>query len=79
MDSSVSQYRLALDRLYSASRALADCMEQSERTDAEESVGLIRGLDQIWAKYERSLAECRQAFGQVPAQLRSTVPPPPAA
>jgi hypothetical protein len=77
MDASVSEYRLALDRLHRASRALADYMEESERSDTNTNVYLNGGLDQIWAMYERTLAECRQAFGQVPAQLRSTVPPPP--
>ncbi len=75
VDSSIAEYRLALDRLQNVSRALADYLENSEREDS--AVGTTARLDEIWATYERTLVDCQHAFQHVPAQLRPTVPPPP--
>ena len=75
VDSSIAQYRLALDRLQNVSRALADYLENSEREDYAVAIGAR--LDEIWATYERTLVECQHAFRHVPTNLRATVPPLP--
>ena len=77
MNIQVTSYRLALDRVRDASRALATHIDSSER-DGTDFADDDRFLE-IWSSYKRVLGECRAAFEHVPPQHRHRVPRPPSA
>ena len=74
-DSTITDYRDALDRLQSVSRSLAEQFESADLHGSD--LGVSTPLDRIWDDYKRTLVECRDAFRSVPSHLKAKVPPPP--
>ena len=75
VSSPITAYRLTLDRLRAASRALADHLERSDSRRTEFATD--ERFVEIWASYKRTLVECQAAFRQIPITQRMKVPGPP--